>query len=75
MDYTSSDLLDKIANGEHTQAKDVFSALMNDRVLSELGAKKMEIAASLLPSSEQPQSEIVLDKAKEISQEDENEDS
>ena len=40
MDYTSSDLLDKIANGEHTQAKDVFSALMNDRVLSELGAKK-----------------------------------
>jgi len=73
MDYTSSDLLDKIANGEHTQAKDVFSALMNDRVLSELGAKKMEIAASLLPSSEQPQSEIVLDKAKEISQEDENE--
>jgi len=75
MDYTSSDLLDKIANGEHTQAKDVFSALMNDRVLSELGAKKMEIAASLLPSSETPQSEIVLDKAKEISQEDENEDS
>ena len=75
MDYTSSDLSDKIANGEHTQAKDVFSALMNDRVLSELGAKKMEIAASLLPSSEQPQSEIVLDKAKEISQEDENEDS
>jgi hypothetical protein len=46
---------------------------MNDRVLSELGAKKVEIARSLLPSSEVPHSEIVLDKAKDISQE-ENED-
>ena len=73
MDYTSSDLLDKIVDGEHTQAKDVFSALMNDRVLSELGAKRVEVAASLLPSSEKPHSEIVLDKAKEISQEDEDE--
>ena len=43
---------------------------MNDRVLSELGAKKVEIARSLLPSSEIPHSEIVLDKAKDISQED-----
>ena len=73
MDYTSSDLLDKIVDGEHTQAKDVFSALMNDRVLSELGAKRVEVAASLLPSAEKPQSEIVLDKAKEISQEGEDE--
>jgi len=69
MDYTSSDLLNKINDGEHTKAKDVFSALMNDRVLSELGAKKVEIARSLLPSSEVPHSEIVLDKAKDISQE------
>jgi len=70
MDYTSSDLLDKITNGEHIKGKDVFNALMNDRVLSELGAKKVEIARSLLPSSEIPHSEIVLDKAKDISQED-----
>ena len=70
MDYTSSDLLDKIANGEHTKGKEVFNALMNDRVLSELGAKKVEIARSLLPSSEIPHSEIVFDKAKDISQED-----
>jgi hypothetical protein len=73
MDYTSSDLLNKINDGEHIKGKDVFSALMNDRVLSELGAKKVEIARSLLPSSEVPHSEIVLDKAKDISQE-ENED-
>ena len=73
MDYTSSDLLNKISDGDHTQAKDVFSALMNDRVLSELGAKKVEIARSLLPSSEIPHSEVVFDKAKDISQE-ENED-
>ena len=46
---------------------------MNDRVLSELGAKKVEIARSLLPSSEIPHSEVVFDKAKDISQE-ENED-
>jgi hypothetical protein len=69
MDYSSSDLLNKISDGDHTQAKDVFSALMNDRVLSELGAKKVEIARSLLPSSETPHSEVVFDKAKDISQE------
>ena len=40
MDYSSNDLLNKISDGDHTQAKAVFSALMNDRVLSELGAKK-----------------------------------
>ena len=73
MDYTSSDLLNKINDGEHTKGKEVFNALMNDKVLSELGAKKVEIARSLLPSSEVPHSEIVLDKAKDISQE-ENED-
>jgi hypothetical protein len=73
MDYTSNDLLNKINDGEHIKGKDVFNALMNDRVLSELGAKKVEIARSLLPSSEIPHSEIVLDKAKDISQE-ENED-
>ena len=70
MDYTSSDLLNKINDGEHTKGKEVFNALMNDRVLSELGAKKVEIARSLLPSSEIPHSEIVLDKAKDISQDD-----
>ena len=69
MDYTSSDLLNKINDGEHTKGKEVFNALMNDKVLSELGAKKVEIARSLLPSSEVPHSEIVLDKAKDISQE------
>jgi hypothetical protein len=70
MDYTSSDLLNKINDGEHIKGKEVFNALMNDRVLSELGAKKVEIARSLLPSSEIPHSEIVLDKAKDISQDD-----
>ena len=70
MDYTSSDLLNKINDGEHIKGKEVFNALMNDRVLSELGAKKVEIARSLLPSSEIPHSEIVLDKAKDFSQED-----
>ena len=70
MDYTSSDLLNKINDGEHIKGKEVFNALMNDRVLSELGAKKVEIARSLLPSSEIPHSEIVFDKAKDISQED-----
>ncbi len=70
MDYTSNDLLNKINDGDHTKGKEVFNALMNDKVLSELGAKKVEIARSLLPSSEIPHSEIVFDKAKDISQED-----
>ena len=70
MDYSSNDLLNKISDGDHTQAKAVFSALMNDRVLSELAAKKIEIARNLLPSSEIPHSEVVFDKAKDISRED-----
>jgi hypothetical protein len=66
MDYTSSDLLDKIVNGEHTQAKEIFTSIMGDKVLSELGAKKIELASTLIPSQEKSQSEIAFDKAKEI---------
>ena len=39
---------------------------MGDRVIAELGAKKIEMARTLLPSSEKPSQEIAVDKAKEL---------
>jgi len=67
MDYTSNDLLDKIVNGDYTNGREVFSQIMNDKILSELGAKKVEIAKSLLPSTtDQEQSQTVYDKIKNM---------
>lgn len=67
MDYTSNDLLDKIINGDYTNGREVFSQIMNDKILSELGAKKIEIAKTLLPSTtDQEQSQSVFDKIKNM---------
>jgi len=65
-EYSASDLMDKIMTGQHTGAKEVFNSIMNDRVLSELGAKKTELAQGLLPSLEKAQSEIAMDKIKDL---------
>ena len=70
MDYTSNDLLDKISQGDYTNGKNIFSQLMNDKILSELGARKMEIAKSLLPSlTNNEQSQKVIDKIKNMKDE------
>jgi len=70
MDYTSNDLLDKISQGDYTNGKNIFSQLMNDKILSELGARKMEIAKSLLPSlTDNEQSQKVIDKIKNMKDE------
>tara|TARA_Y100000004_G_scaffold196545_1_gene266887 strand:+ start:1177 stop:1404 length:228 start_codon:yes stop_codon:yes gene_type:complete len=66
MDYNTSDLLDKVMDGDHLGAKDIFKNIMGDRVIAELGAKKIEMARTLLPSSEKPSQEIAVDKAKEL---------
>jgi len=66
MDYNTSDLLTKIVDGEHNSAKEVFNQLMNDKILSEIGAKKIEIAKTMLPNPEISQSEIVMNKVKEM---------
>ena len=74
-EYSASDLMDKIMTGQHTGEKEVFNSIMNDRVLSELGAKKTELAQGLLPSLEKAQSEIAMDKIKDLQEnkvEDEN---
>lgn len=67
MDYTSNDLLDKISQGDYTNGKNIFSQLMNDKILSEIGARKIEVAKSFLPTvNDDEQSQIVLDKIKDM---------
>lgn len=69
MDYTSTDLLDKIIQGQHTGAKEVFTSIMNDKIISELGTKKVELAQDLLPSmNDETRIQSAIDKAKDIKQ-------
>ena len=42
--------------------------MLNDRILSELEAKRVEIATDILPPDERSQSDIVQDKATQIYQ-------
>ena len=64
--YESSDLVDKIMSGEHNDAREVFNTMLNDRILSELEAKRVELAASILPSDDREQNGIVRDKATQL---------
>lgn len=66
MDYNTSDLVDKIMDGQHTGAKEVFRTMMNDKIISEIGAKKVEMAQDLLPSLDKEQSEVVIDKIRDF---------
>ena len=68
-DYESTDLVDKILAGDHNDAREIFNTMLNDRILSELEAKRVELASGMLPSDERSQSEIVQDKATQIYQE------
>ena len=68
-DYESTDLVDKILAGDHNDAREIFNTMLNDRILSELEAKRVEIATGILPSDERSQSDIVQDKATQINQE------
>ena len=68
-DYESTDLVDKILAGDHNAAREIFNTMLNDRILSELEAKRVEIATGILPSDERSQSDIVQDKATQIYQE------
>jgi len=67
MDYTSNDLINKINAGDYTNGREIFSKLMNDKILSEIGARKIEIAKTMLPTdSDQNQSQVVFDKIKNM---------
>ena len=55
--------------GDHNDAREIFNTMLNDRILSELEAKRVEIATGILPSDERSQSDIVQDKATQIYQE------
>ena len=68
-DYESTDLVDKILAGDHNDAREIFNTMLNDRILSELEAKRVELASGMLPSDERSQSEIVQDKATQMYQE------
>ena len=68
-EYESTDLVDKILAGDHNDAREIFNTMLNDRILSELEAKRVELASGMLPSDERSQSEIVQDKATQIYQE------
>ncbi len=64
--YESSDLVDKIMSGEHNDAREVFNTMLNDRILSELEAKRVELATSILPSDDREQNDIARDKATQL---------
>ena len=67
--YESIDLVDKILSSDHNDARDVFNSMLNDRILSELEAKRVELAANILPTDERQQNDVVRDKATQIYQE------
>jgi len=65
-DYESNDLVGKILAGDHNDAREIFNTMLNDRILSELEAKRVEIATGILPTDDRSQSDIVQDKATQI---------
>ena len=65
-DYESNDLVDKILASDHNDAREIFNTMLNDRILSELEAKRVEIATGILPTDDRSQSDIVQDKATQI---------
>ena len=66
MTEKTQDFVDKIMSGEHKQAKDMFNDMMNDSLLQELEAKRVEIASSMLPQDERTPQELAFSKAHDI---------
>jgi hypothetical protein len=66
MSEQSQELVDKIMSGEHNNARDLFNNAMNDRLLQELEAKRVEIASSMLPQDERTPQELAFSKAHDI---------
>ncbi len=66
MTEKTQEFVDKIMSGEHKQAKDMFNDMMNDSLLQELEAKRVEIASSMLPQDERTPQELAFSKAHDI---------
>ena len=66
MSEKTQEFVDKIMSGEHKQAKDMFNDMMNDSLLQELEAKRVEIASSMLPQDERTPQELAFSKAHDI---------
>ena len=66
MSEQTQELVDKIMSGEHNSARESFNTELNDRLLQELEAKRVEIASSMLPSDERTPQELAFSKAHDI---------
>ena len=66
MSEQTQDLVDKIMSGEHNNARDIFNSAMNDRLLQELEAKRVEVASSMLPQDERTPQDMAFSKAHDI---------
>ena len=66
MSEKTQEFVDKIMSGEHKQAKDMFNDMMNDSLLQELEAKRVEIASNMLPQDERTPQELAFSKAHDI---------
>ena len=66
MSEQTQELVDKIMSGEHNNAREIFNTELNDRLLQELEAKRVEIASSMLPSDERTPQELAFSKAHDI---------
>ena len=66
MSEQTQELVDKIMSGEHNNAREIFNTELNDRLLQELEAKRVEIASNMLPSDERTPQELAFSKAHDI---------
>tara|TARA_Y200000002_G_C22527201_1_gene598190 strand:- start:204 stop:464 length:261 start_codon:yes stop_codon:yes gene_type:complete len=66
MTEKTQDFVDKIMSGEHNNARDIFTDMMNDRLLQELEAKRVEVASDMLPQDERTPQELAFSKAHDI---------
>ena len=58
MTEKTQEFVDKIMSGEHNNARDILTDILNDRLLQELEAKRVEVASSMLPQDERTSQEL-----------------
>ena len=66
MTEKTQEFVDKIMSGEHNNARDIFNDILNDRLLQELEAKRVEVASNMLPQDERTPQELAFSKAHDI---------
>ena len=66
MTEKTQEFVDKIMSGENNNARDIFNDILNDRLLQELEAKRVEVASSMLPQDERTPQELAFSKAHDI---------